>query len=103
MNNHKRSSEKSMEANRENSKKSTGPRSDSGKLRSSYNAVKHGLLSKTLKLNALQKVEFRKLASSLVENYSQGSCGMHGHRRHGDELVENENSTSIVVERVGRS
>jgi hypothetical protein len=38
-------SEAKLKANRENAKKSTGPRSNPGKFRSSKNAVKHGLTS----------------------------------------------------------
>jgi len=37
--------EAQMNANRENAKKSTGPRSDAGKANSSRNATKHGLTS----------------------------------------------------------
>lgn len=41
-------SEKKIESNRDNAKKSTGPKSLIGKQRASQNAVKHGLLSKGL-------------------------------------------------------
>ena len=38
-------SERQIAANRENAKRSTGPRTEAGKLRSSRNAFKHGLSS----------------------------------------------------------
>ena len=38
-------SERQMKANRENVKKTTGPRTRNGKSRSSKNALKHGLLA----------------------------------------------------------
>lgn len=41
-------SEKQIEANRENALKSTGPLSIEGKSRASKNAMKHGILSKNL-------------------------------------------------------
>ncbi|WAT17018.1 hypothetical protein OZN62_08690 [Aurantiacibacter sp. MUD11] len=40
-------SEKQMAANRSNAQKSTGPRTEEGKRRSSLNAFRHGVLSKT--------------------------------------------------------
>ena len=39
-------SEKQRRANRENAKKSTGPRTAEGKARSSKNGIKHGLLAR---------------------------------------------------------
>ena len=39
-------SEKKIEANRRNAKLSTGPRTEDGKNRSRYNAIKHGIFSK---------------------------------------------------------
>ena len=39
-----------LEANRRNSQKSTGPRTEAGKIASSQNAVTHGLRAKTLVL-----------------------------------------------------
>lgn len=41
-------SERQFEANRENAKKSTGPRTQTGKSRSSRNALRHGLARVTL-------------------------------------------------------
>ena len=39
-------SEKQRRANRQNAKKSTGPKTAAGKARASRNALKHGLLAK---------------------------------------------------------
>ena len=43
-------SEAKLEANRRNAQKSTGPRTEAGKKRSSLNAVTHGLRAETLVL-----------------------------------------------------
>jgi len=42
--------EKQTEANKENAKQSTGPKTEEGKAVSRYNAIKHGLLSKEVLL-----------------------------------------------------
>jgi hypothetical protein len=47
------SSKKQIAANRRNAKRSTGPRTQSGKSRSRANALRHGVLSKALKNFAL--------------------------------------------------
>ena len=39
-----------LEANRRNAQKSTGPRTEEGKQRSSFNAVTHGMRAETLVL-----------------------------------------------------
>ena len=38
--------DKQRKANRQNAKKSTGPRTEEGKARSSQNGLKHGLLAR---------------------------------------------------------
>ncbi|MHC4445109.1 MAG: hypothetical protein ACYTA5_21125 [Planctomycetota bacterium] len=44
-------SEKQLQANRQNAKKSTGPKTPEGKARSSQNALKHGLLARQILIN----------------------------------------------------
>jgi hypothetical protein len=46
-----------LQANRENSKKSTGPKTAVGKATSPWNSVRHGLLSKRLVTSANQDKE----------------------------------------------
>ena len=47
-----------VEANRRNSQKSSGPKSDAGKARSRYNALKHGMTAKTVLLPGDDPEEF---------------------------------------------
>jgi hypothetical protein len=51
-------SDKQIEANRRNAELSTGPKSDLGKLRSSKNAVKHGIYSQTTVLFNEEQSEY---------------------------------------------
>jgi hypothetical protein len=61
-------SDRKIEANRENAKKSTGPRTIAGKLAMCRNATKHGLLSKALIFQDKQEeAEFQELVNDLVE------------------------------------
>jgi hypothetical protein len=63
-------SEKRLAANRENAKKSSGPRTEDGKARSSRNAVKHGFRSASfcvVRLEDLDEVE--KLKADAVACY----------------------------------
>lgn len=60
------SSDAVMAANRENSQKSTGPKTESGKQNVRHNALKHGLLAKRLKFkDAEEQAEFHKLVQEL--------------------------------------
>ena len=62
-------SDKTVAANRENAKKSTGPKTESAKSNLKYHAVKHGLLTKALLLrNQKEEEEFQELADKL-ESY----------------------------------
>ncbi len=64
-------SPRKLRANRANAKKSTGPRTPLGKLRSSRNAVKHGLLSDHVVITAgVERPEhFRKLLRDLKAEF----------------------------------
>src|SRR5262249_28731064 len=58
------STPKQIEANRRNARRSTGPRSPRGKLRSRLNAVTHGLTAQTLILPGDDEPEYhRRLAA----------------------------------------
>ncbi len=63
-------SEKRLAANRENAKKSTGPRTEEGKARSSKNAVKHGFRSSSFTVVRLEDLdEVEKLKADAVACY----------------------------------
>jgi hypothetical protein len=54
-------SKKQIEANRKNSKKSTGPRPPEGRLASSLNAVRHGLTAVQLVVSVEEEAEFQEI------------------------------------------
>jgi hypothetical protein len=60
-----KASRKKIAANRRNSKRSTGPRTKTGKLWSRMNALKHGIFASELKVSDLEKPEFELLHRSL--------------------------------------
>jgi hypothetical protein len=62
------STEKQIQANRENSRKSTGPRTTDGKAKSSKNSLKHALLSKDVVVYGEQISEYQMFRESLIEN-----------------------------------
>jgi len=63
-------SEKQLAANRVNAAKSTGPRTDAGKLRSSQNAMKHGLAAENFTVVRLEDPsELTQLHEHLVAAY----------------------------------
>jgi hypothetical protein len=59
-------SEKQIIANRKNSENSTGPRTSSGKARSSMNAVTHGLFSKHLLIEGEKADDYLALIEDLL-------------------------------------
>ncbi len=61
-------SEARIQANRENAKKSTGPRTESGKAASRRNALKHGLTAQLL-LRHDDKGLYRELLADLYHRY----------------------------------
>jgi hypothetical protein len=65
---------KQLLANKENGKKSTGPRSQAGKARSRLNSRKHGLTAKTLVIGDEDPAQFHKLRAELMEEYDPQSA-----------------------------
>ncbi len=59
-----------ISANRENAQKSTGPRTEEGKARSSKNATKHGFNSKEFIVGDDRQEEFASLSESLRQQVS---------------------------------
>ena len=65
----KGSSPRKIEANRRNAKQSTGPKTSAGKVMSSWNSTRHGLLSERLPLmHGKDKKQFARLLSSLRQD-----------------------------------
>ncbi len=62
-------SEKQVAANRRNATKSSGPRTKSGKVRSSGNALKHGLSAEQVVMLDENPAAFEALRSDLFEHY----------------------------------
>jgi hypothetical protein len=62
-------SDKQLQANRANAKKSTGPRSQGGKSRSRLNSRKHGLTAKTLIIVGECADDFDQLRAELMEEH----------------------------------
>jgi hypothetical protein len=61
------SSDAKTQANRDNSKLSTGPKTEEGKARSSQNSRTHGLNSATLFIPEERQPEFQSLVAALLE------------------------------------
>jgi hypothetical protein len=59
--------DKQLEANRENAQRSTGPRTEDGKTRSSMNAVKTGLTGRTVLLPSEDAVAYQQFVQRLIE------------------------------------
>ena len=59
-------SQRQLEANRANAKRSTGPKTQNGKARSSMNALKHGLTAKQIVIGDEDPQEFEAFHASLI-------------------------------------
>src|SRR5947208_13389877 len=65
---------KQIEANRRNARRSTGPTSDEGKLRSRRNAVRHGLTAETV-IGALEDAEdYKAFEAAVITDYDAQSA-----------------------------
>ncbi len=62
-------SERKLKANRENARKSTGPKTAQGKARSRFNAARHGILGSVLFLQGAEQSEFNRLVQDLRAEY----------------------------------
>jgi hypothetical protein len=69
--------EKQVQANRNNAKKSTGPRTGEGKARASQNALKHGLLANGAVLPGEDPVEFEAQLAALEDAIQPGDALEH--------------------------
>jgi hypothetical protein len=61
--------EKQIAANRANALRSTGPKTPEGKAQSSLNALRHGLLARTVVLRAESQDAFNDFAASFYAEY----------------------------------
>src|SRR3954465_13888932 len=65
---------KEMQANRRNSRRSTGPITQKGKLRSRRNAVRHGLTAETV-IGALEDAEdYKAFEAAVITDYDAQSA-----------------------------
>jgi hypothetical protein len=64
------SSQKQIDANRRNAPKSTGPKSEEGKARSSMNALRHGLTAAQTVLPHEDQDDYEKLREGMLESYA---------------------------------
>ena len=62
-------SEKQLKANQANAKKSTGPKTTTGKQRSRLNAVRHGLTGQVVVLPSEDMEAFNKFAAAIVDSF----------------------------------
>jgi len=66
-------SERKREANRKNAQRSTGPKTEVGKSRSRYNAIKHGFFVREIPLQRSHFIEdfgkARRLFQELVDHF----------------------------------
>ncbi len=60
---------KQIEANRRNSRMSTGPKTRTGKAESKMNAMKHGLLAEQVAVRGEDPVEFAGVLESLIDEF----------------------------------
>ncbi len=64
------STEKQIEANRHNAKKSTGPKSEEGKTRTRRNAIRHGLTAEQTVLPHEDPKNYDQLRAGLIQSHA---------------------------------
>jgi hypothetical protein len=64
------STQKQIDANRRNALKSTGPKSDEGKEKSSLNALRHGLTAEQAVLPHENEDDYEKFREGLLQSYA---------------------------------
>ena len=67
-------SRRQLEANRSNAKRSTGPKTESGKTRSKMNAIKHGLAGANILVLDEDPAQFEALRSGLEMHFAPSSA-----------------------------
>jgi hypothetical protein len=70
-------SEKQVSANQRNAAKSTGPRTENGKLQSRRNAMRHGLTAETVVTAIEDTEEFESFAAAIGADYQPTSAVEH--------------------------
>ena len=83
-----------LQANHNNAKKSTGPRTEAGKRRSAMNAIKHGMTARIAMLPGEDPAEFEELRRSWI-----GIC----RPRNAVELGQVEHAVCGAVSRIERA
>ena len=63
-------SQKRIEANRKNAKRSSGPRSPDGKRRSRFNGLKHGLAAKIPVITGEDPAAYQARLDALIKSYN---------------------------------
>src|SRR5262245_938819 len=63
-------SEKQVVANRANARRSTGPKTETGKALSRMNAYRHGLTARAIVIGGEDPKDFEKLRAELEEEYN---------------------------------
>jgi hypothetical protein len=66
-------SRRQITANRRNARKSTGPRTSAGKLRSRRNALKHGLTAETVVTVFENRNDYAAFERLMVRDYLTGN------------------------------
>ena len=61
--------QKQIEANRRNAQKSTGPKTEQGKAKSKFNALKHGMTAEVAVLPHEDKISYEELRQATIESY----------------------------------